>query len=284
MDTKLQTFLVLCKTMNYRMAAEQLHLTQPAVTKQIQSLEKLYGTKLFQYDGSKLHKTEKCHILEEYALSLQYNYEELMLRMHEKKKPLLRIGATKTIGDYILGRDVTNYLSVSDQRLSLVVDNTERLLSMLDTNQLDFAAVEGLFNKKKYDYKLLREEPFLGVCLKKHKFSGRCITLEELFKESIIIREAGSGTRNIFERQLMNIGYDLKSFNKITFISSFKLIRELVLNNLGISFVYKAVIENDDRFGTFKVDNITGTHEFNIVYLKNTNAGKLVDIFFGANR
>ena len=57
MDTKLQTFLMLCQTMNYRLAAERLHLSQPAVTKQIQALEQLLHTKLFIYDGHTLHKT-----------------------------------------------------------------------------------------------------------------------------------------------------------------------------------------------------------------------------------
>ena len=51
MDAKLETFLTLCRVMNYRVAAEELHLTQPAVTKQIQSLEQQYGVKLFRYDG-----------------------------------------------------------------------------------------------------------------------------------------------------------------------------------------------------------------------------------------
>ena len=64
MDPKLHTFLVLCQTMNYRVAAEQLHLSQPAVTKQIQSLEQSLQTKLFYYDGHNLHKTEKCLLLE----------------------------------------------------------------------------------------------------------------------------------------------------------------------------------------------------------------------------
>ena len=59
MDSKLRTFLVLCQTMNYRLAAERLHLSQPAVTKQIQSLEQALQTKLFRYDGHTLHKTEK---------------------------------------------------------------------------------------------------------------------------------------------------------------------------------------------------------------------------------
>lgn len=54
MDQKLLTFLTLCRTMNYRRAADALHLTQPAVTKQIQSLESQYGVKLFSYDERKL--------------------------------------------------------------------------------------------------------------------------------------------------------------------------------------------------------------------------------------
>lgn len=57
MDQRLETFLTVCATMNYRKAAEQLHLTQPAVTKQIQALEALYGVRLFTYDSRKLRKT-----------------------------------------------------------------------------------------------------------------------------------------------------------------------------------------------------------------------------------
>ncbi|NLC33472.1 MAG: LysR family transcriptional regulator [Clostridiales bacterium] len=279
MFTKLETFLVLCRTMNYRITAEQLHLTQPAVTKQIQSLERLYDAKLFNYQGGKLEKTDKCHILEEYASSLQYTYRELENRMQQAENPPLRIGATKTIGDYVLGEDIAKFLSLSENSLSLVVDNTERLLNMLDANQLDFVAIEGLFNKRKYDYELLREEPFVGICSKDHEFSGRLIATEELLEQTIIVREDGSGTRNILERQLMSLGYDLGAFHKKTSISSFKLIREMVLNHLGISFAYQAVVGGDDRFGTFSVDHITAAHEFNVVYLKNTNAGKLADKF-----
>ena len=58
MDTKLHTFLTLCQTMNYRLAADRLHLSQPAVTKQIQSLEQALQTKLFRYDGHTLHKNQ----------------------------------------------------------------------------------------------------------------------------------------------------------------------------------------------------------------------------------
>ena len=77
MDQRLETFLTVCATMNYRKAAEQLHLTQPAVTKQIQALEALYGVRLFTYDSRKLRKTPQGETLEIYAISQRYQDEEL---------------------------------------------------------------------------------------------------------------------------------------------------------------------------------------------------------------
>ena len=102
MDQKLETFLTLCKTMHYGRAAELLHLSQPAVSKHIQALEAQYGVRLFTYQARRLQKTREGDLLEQYAFSLRYNEEMLLARLHEKSKTLLRIGATKSIGDYIL--------------------------------------------------------------------------------------------------------------------------------------------------------------------------------------
>ena len=140
MDPKLHTFLTLCQTMNYRMAAERLHLSQPAVTKQIQALEQSLQTKLFSYDGHTLHKTEKCLLLERYAISQQYQFEELQLAIADKKRLKLRIGATKTIGDYVLIDAIKEYLRDPSHEISLVVDNTKHLLQMHRTHSTWFAA------------------------------------------------------------------------------------------------------------------------------------------------
>ena len=193
MDAKLQTFLMLCQTMNYRSAAEKLHLSQPAVTKQIQSLEQLFHTKLFFYDGHMLHKTEQCLLLEQYAISMQYQFEELQLAIADKERLKLRVGATKTIGDYVLIDAIKDYLSCPQHELSLVVDNTKHLLEMLDENRLDFAIIEGAFSKTKYDSYLLRMEPFVGICTKDHPLCGKHIPIEDLLRETIIVREEGSG-------------------------------------------------------------------------------------------
>lgn len=279
MDQKLHTFLVLCRTMNYRQAAEQLHLSQPAVTKQIQSLEQSLHTKLFYYDGHMLHKTEKCLILERYAISMQYQFEELQLAIAEKERTLLRIGATKTIGDYVLIDAIKDYLRDPDHELSLVVDNTKNLLQLLDENQLDFAIIEGTFSKTKYDSYLLRMEPFVGICAKAHPLCGKQVTVEDLLKETIIVREQGSGTRRIFEERLTASGYELNDFSRTVSISSFVSIKALVAAGIGISFLYESVVAKDGNIGTFTVHGLTEPHAFHVVYTRNTSAKEYSEQF-----
>ncbi len=281
MDSKLHTFLTLCQTMNYRLAAERLHLSQPAVTKQIQSLEQSLQTKLFHYDGHILHKTEKCLLLERYAISQQYQFEELQLAIADKKRLMLRIGATKTIGDYVLIDAIKDYLSNPSHELSLVVDNTKHLLQMLDENQLDFAVIEGTFSKTKYDSYLLRMEPFVGICAKSSPLCGKQVSIENLLSETIIIREEGSGTRRIFEERLTASGYELSDFNREVSISSFVSMKALVAGGIGISFMYQSVVSKENDIGTFTVPGITEPHAFHVVYTRNTNAKSYAQQFLG---
>ena len=284
MDPKLHTFLTLCQTMNYRLAAERLHLSQPAVTKQIQSLEQALQTKLFLYDGHTLHKTEKCLLLERYAISQQYQFQELQLAIADKKRLKLRVGATKTIGDYVLIDAIKDYLRDPGHELSLVVDNTKHLLQMLDENRLDFAVIEGTFSKTKYDSYLLRMEPFVGICAKDSPLSGNHLTIEDLLKETIIVREEGSGTRRIFEERLTASGYGLNDFSREVSISSFVSIKALVAVGVGISFLYRSVVTDADDIGTFTIDGITEPHPFHVVYTRNTNAKNYAKQFLGEQK
>lgn len=132
MDRRLETFLAVCQTMNYRRAAEALHLTQPAVTKQIQSLEASYGVRLFSYDGRKLRKTAPGSALEVFAISQRYQEQELERALHAAPRKILRVGATKTIGDYILPPAICSFVRAPEHELQFTVDNTTRLLGQLE--------------------------------------------------------------------------------------------------------------------------------------------------------
>lgn len=279
LDYRMQTFLALCETMNYRMAAQKLNITQPAVTQHIRYLEQYYGCKLFIYDGRTLSKTEQGKILERTAHSLNYQEKNLRLKLQPEKGNYLSIGATKTIGEFVITNHVAAYLSEPDNHIKIDVDNTVKILAGLDNGQYDFTLIEGLFNRSLYSSRLYRKEPFVGLCSKHHPFAGRTVPMEELWKENILLREEGSGTREILERLLEERNYSVKNFSRITVIANFGLLRKLVAGNCGITFAYGAVKGEDHTLAEFSVKDWDVYREFNYVYLPDTGAEKLIELF-----
>ena len=278
LDYRILTFLKLCETMNYRITAEELNMTQPAVTQHIHYLEEEYKCKLFIYNRKKLEKTNQAILLEEYARSAYYNEIYLKRKIKSENKIKINIGATKTIGEFVIGEKIKKLVKNEKYDISLTIDNTERLIKLMELNKLDFILVEGIFNKDKYGYKLYKKDEFIGICSKNHKFNGKSIKFEELFDEDIIIREEGSGTRGIFEQFLSENSFSLEFFKKKIIINNFNLIKELVSSDCGVSFVYNSVINKNDDIGKFYFKNKI-EREFNYLYLKNTAAKKLVDFF-----
>ena len=281
LDYRVDTFLTLCEQMNYRKTAEILHISQPAVTQQIHFLENEYGQKLFEYENRRLVKTEAADILEKYARAAKLQEQNLRQKLENSPIHNLRIGATKTIGDYYLEEDIRRYLTSSDHALTLIVDNTERLLHLLEENELDFAVVEGFFDKTSFDSILLRREPFVGICRKDHPFAGREVTMEELLKETIIHREDGSGTRAILEQELSGYNESLQRFQRHICISSFNIILDLVKQGFGVSFVYNILADSDPALAKFSIRDESVVREFNVVYLKYADMEEKIGLFFG---
>ena len=265
LDYRIDTFLTLCESMNYRKAAEILHISQPAVTQQIHYLENQYGRKLFQYENRRLVKTEAAVVLEKYARAAKLQERDLKQKLENNPVRTLRIGATKTIGD---------------NALTLIVDNTETLLRLLEENELDFAVVEGFFDKTNFDNILLHREPFVGICRKDHPFAGREVTMDELLKETIIHREDGSGTRAILEQELRGYNESLQRFQRHICISSFNVILDLVKQGFGVSFVYNILADSDPALAKFSIRGESVVREFNVVYLKYADMGEKIGLFF----
>ena len=281
LDYRIDTFLTLCECMNYRKTAEILHISQPAVTQQIHYLENQYGQKLFVYENRRLVKTEAAAILEQYARAAKLQQQDLLQKLESSPIHTLRIGATKTIGDYYLKEDIRRYLQSPDNALTLIVYNTEHLLRLLEENELDFSVVEGFFDKTRFDNILLRREPFVGICRKDHPFAGREVTMEELLQQTIIHREAGSGTRAILEQELRGYNESLQRFQRHICISSFNIILDLVKQGFGVSFVYNILADSDPALAKFSIRGETVVREFNVVYLKYADMGEKIRLFFG---
>ena len=280
-DYRMDTFLTLCECLNYRKTAEKLHITQPAVTQQIQFLEREYGCKLFTYENRRLKKTDAALVLEEYGRAMRHQDQALRQRLRRSDVRELTGGATKTIGDYVLPGQVRRYLSDSANALTLIVDNTEHLLNLLEQDQLDFVIIEGYFDKDRFDSRLYRREPFVGICKKDHPFAGREVSVPELLGETIIHREEGSGTRAILEQKLKGYNESLNRFRRHICISSFKMILDLVKEGFGVSFVYKVLAESDPEISTFCIRGEPIVREFNIVYLKHTDQQEKIGWFLG---
>ena len=278
-DRRVDTFLLLCQLMNYRKTADALGITQPAVTQQIHFLEREYGCKLFTYENSRLRKTEAAITLEQYARAIRLQDQHLRDKLSSTVREL-KIGATKTIGDYVLKEDIQRYLSKEDHALSLVVDNTKHLLKMLDENELDFAVIEGYFDHSQFDSQLFRKEPFVGICPRNHPFAGKEVSLAELFQETIIHREAGSGTRAILEQKLRGYNESLDRFKRQICISSFPVILDLVKKGFGVSFVYEVLADSDPDIAKFSIRGEHIVREFNIVYLKHADLQEKISWFF----
>lgn len=277
-DYRLETFLSVCDTMNYHKSAELLHITQPAVTQHIQYLEHAYDCKLFRYENRRLKKTEAAEILEQCARSQKLSEEHMLRQLHNRGICQLHIGATKTIGACVISPYVERFIRSEENELSLLVDNTERLLKLIDNCQLDFAVIEGHFDKTRYGYQLMSREPFVGICAKDHPFAGRSVSVEEILNQTAIIREEGSGTRAILENCMMEFNQSVSNFRRTIVISSFPLILDYVRKGIGISFVYE-VLAKDADLGIFTIENGRIEREFNFVFRRNSGMEEKIQRF-----
>lgn len=275
----METFLTLCETMNYRQAAERLHITQPAVTQHIQYLEAYYGCRLFSYDGRKLSKTEQAELLERGAHAINYQEERLRQDLRVRQAPNLSIGATKTIGEFVIGNHVSRYLDVPGNRLSVDVDNTARILERLNRGKLDFAIVEGYYSRSEYEDRLYQTDPFVGLCAWDHPLAGRTVPLEELWGENLLLREKGSGTREILENFLNERNHAATDFARVTCIGNLGLMERLLEGKKGITFAYAAAAAENHRLARFFVEGWELRREFNYVFLRDTGAKALVELF-----
>jgi len=277
LDFRIQTFLTVCRLNSYTRAAEELHITQPAVSQHIRYLEEYYGVRLFCYRGKKLLLTEEGRMLLSAAATMANDVTFLREHMRAERRKKLVFGATRTIGDFVLPVKLSSYiLSHPDTDIRMLVDNTENLLKKIDDGELEFAVIEGYFPKAEYEHKPYSSERFLGVCAASYPFSREPQTLGDLFGERILLREPGSGTREIFERSLKQKNHTLGDFKQIIEIGSIHAIKSLVAASCGVTFLYETAVKAELRSGLFReisLADFNTTFDFTVLWCKNSIYG-----------
>lgn len=275
LDIRLRTFLTLCETHSYTVAAELLHMTQPAVTQHIHYLENHYGCKLVVYSGKQVHLTEQGRLLQEYSRTLEANSERieslLSLPLHQER-PLV-FGATLTIGEYTMPPVLSDLIRESPTLdITMHVDNTADLLKMLWAGEIDFALLEGRFDKSAYHYRLLSKQPYVAVCSPENPIASTPCHLEDLLSQKLITREQGSGTRDILAQVLSSHSLSFADFGHVTEISNTNAIKQLVRNGVGITFLYQEAVREELRDGFLQripLHDSDVRREFNFVWLKD---------------
>ena len=283
LDIKMETFICVCKNMNYTKAANELNITQPAVSKHIHALEDYYGAKLFTYEGRLLRLTSAGEELRRAALTLIHDQKELCKRIStiEEHKTNLKLGATRTAGDFVLPSFLADYMKANQTaNVSMVIDNTHSLLERLDSGEIDFALVEGYFPKNEYDYRVYYSEEFVGLSNKKMPPFER---VEQLFSNRLIVREGGSGSREILEQFLHSRNYSIYDFKSLAEINSIHTMLSLTAKGCGISFMYRCGAEEYIRKGLIQPLEIRDchiSHDFCFIWRKGSiYSSDYLDIF-----
>lgn len=273
-DHRVKTFLTVCRTLNYTRAGEELSLTQPAVTQHIGYLERAYGAKLFEYRHRKLELTAAGLALY-HGLSVMA-HDEALLRDRVKAAACgtavsLRIGMTLTAGEYLVAAPLARCLANRpDVHATVRSGSTTQLLRQLQNGLIDCAFVEGFYDSAAFKGDTFCTEPFVGVCAGTHRFATTPNTFDDLLDETLVVREPGSGSREVLEHLLAGSNLSLSSFANVCEVESLDVIKVFVAQDLGISFMYQAATQRECEEGSLRTIQLKGkkaTHDVSFVRL-----------------
>jgi DNA-binding transcriptional LysR family regulator len=277
LDYRVATFLCVCETMNFTKAAQALSLTQPAITQHIHVLEKYYGVRLFHYENRTLSLTREGKLLRDRLSSMMQDEHRIRGELHASPggHRLLRFGVTRTIGEYAALSPLCAYLDAHpDCNLLLRYGNTEELLALLDAGELSLALIEGNFPREKYGTKKYRTEDFCAVCSANHHFIAETVReVRDLLPERLLIREPGSGTRNILEQSLSALGLTTADFPSFLQVENMHTLIRLLEKDMGISFLYRIAALEGLRNGTLReipLSDFRLRHDFTFVWDKHS--------------
>ena len=275
-DFRIDTFMEVCRCMNYTKAADHLNITQPAVSQHIKYLENLYQTRLFDYNNKKITLTDTGKMLLEAAATMKHDEQYLMKAIKEKESgtPSIHFGVTLTVGEYCIPEKVAEYVKKNPQtRIRVIVDNTKELLKCLDQGDIDFAIVEGNFSKSEYDSKIYSRQELMAVCAYEHRLSGEPLLLEELLAETLLLREKQSGGREVLEQSLEGKNLLVTDFSNIIEASSINTLKALTEKDCGITFLYEAAVEQElkeKKLKRIQLKDFQIWHDLTFIWRKNS--------------
>lgn len=266
-------FRTVCENgFNSTKAAEVLHMTQPAVSLAIKELEQYYGVHLFDRIGRRLQITDAGKHFLQYAIHISDLFSDMETGLRDwDSKGILRIGASITIGSQFLPRYVKAFTEICpglDVRVT--VDQSERLEQKIMANELDCALIEGIAHDPNIVSEAYMEDHLSIICSRDKGWKqGQVVSIEDFQRQRFLLREIGSGTREVFDRVVEQAGIHI---TPVWEAMSTTALVNAVINGLGIAVLPHRMILPALRQGlvcTVKVEGLSFSRNFHIIYHKD---------------
>lgn len=268
----LKIFIAVCKYKSITAAAEKLYLAQPTVSLAIRELEEHYHIRLFDRISRKLYLTEPGRQLLEYAthiVSLFDGMEEGIKNWDSLGN--LRIGSSITIGTYLMPKYVSLFQqSHPANKVNVFINNSEAIEQRIIENDIDFALIEGIVHNPNIISIPFMEDKLVLICPNQHALlHAGPLTPEQLRNHAFILREKGSGTRELFDSTMLI--YDI-SIEPVWESISTQAIIKAVAAGLGLSVLPYRLVQSDldnQTIQCLELEGVQFKRQFYIIYHKN---------------
>lgn len=277
LDFKINTFLTLCETRSYTQTASKLNITQPAVTQHIQSLENSCNTKLFFFDRQRhLQLTEQGELLRAFASKAKSSSLRIMetLTAPPLEPDEIKIGTLVTTGESLVPHMAAEYLrKYPDKKVSMYLDEADSLLVQLHNNRIHFCITDLDDIPGEYESKKLFESETICVCSPVHPLAGQTVDFASLDNYRLIFRENDTYSKRNLTKILKDNHHDIHHFHSYVEIGTINAVKEMVMENIGISFIYRFVVQDDLDCGSLSqihIHNFSSHHRFHLVWMKNS--------------
>ena len=268
----LKIFVAVCETGSATAAGEKLFIAQPSISLAIAELEDHYGIKLFDRISKRLQITETGKHFLQYTTHIVDLFENLEREVKNfETMGVLRIGSSITIGNYLLANYIAEFKQTHPEiNVKVIIDNSDAIQQRVLTNQIDIGLIEGIMHSDYIIDQKFRDDELILICANNHPFAvQQSVELFQLKKENLILRESGSGGRELFDSTMTMLGLEISPAWEST---STQAILSAVRANLGISVLpYLLVKESLDRkeIIQFRVKEIQLKRHFSIIYHRN---------------
>lgn len=277
----LKIFLAVATYNTMREAAAKLYISQPTISQAIADLESEYGTRLFERFPRRLYLTPAGKQLLRHANCVLTAVEDLEQAMKLSSSASIWIGASVTVGTCLLEsviQDLEKHLPNVESYVT--INNTATIEEELLHNHLDIAIVEGKIKSTELVFSPIAEDRLVLICGNAHPFvKKKQISLKDLEGQPFVLRENGSGTRELFESNMKEQQFPI---NVKWTSSNSEAIVQAVINNRGLSVMSSRLIQEKLKQGLLQEINVVGCQwirTFHLVYHKNKYMTPLLQQF-----